>query len=49
MTANTETMLWRTNKEWYTLNEKTRKIELTDKAPKEAVESFKKWKENTQI
>ncbi len=45
MTANKERMYWSSNKEWWFYNEKTGKIELTEKAPPEAVESFKKWRE----
>lgn len=45
MTANKERMYWNSNKEWWFYNEKTGKIELTEKAPPEAVESFKKWRE----
>lgn len=45
MTANKERMYWNSNKEWWFYNEKTGKIELTEKAPPEAVESLKKWRE----
>lgn len=44
MTANKETLYWHTNKEWYTVNVKTGCFELTDKAPKMAIDSFEKWK-----
>ena len=46
MTANRERMYWHSNKEWWFYNDKTEKIELTEKAPPEAVESFKKWRES---
>ena len=36
---------WRTDKSWYRFNKETRDYELTDKAPKEAIESFKRLKE----
>lgn len=45
MTANKERMFWYTNSEWYRLNS-NKEIELTEKAPKEAIESFEKWKNN---
>ncbi len=32
-----------TNKEWFTENPKTGKFKLTDKAPPEAVKSFKQY------
>ncbi len=43
MTANKELMYWHSNKEWWFYNKKTQKIELTEKAPQRAIESFKKW------
>ena len=46
MTANRERMYWHSNKEWWFYNDKTEKIELTEKAPPEDVESFKKWRES---
>lgn len=44
MTADKNIMYWHSNKEWFTLNEKTKKIELTSKATPKAIESFNKWK-----
>lgn len=32
-----------TNKEWYYYDEKEEKYKLTDKAPKEAIESYKEY------
>ena len=52
MTANKEVkemMYWSSNEEWYYLDEETRKIKLTDKAPQRAIESFEKWKNNGKI
>lgn len=40
MRSNDEALYWRTNKEWYRINEKG-EYELTEKAPQRAVESFK--------
>ena len=45
MTANKERMYWNSNKEWWFYNKETKQIEPTEKAPPEAVESLKKWKE----
>lgn len=45
MTANKESMYWRTNKEWYRINKEKDCFELTDKAPKRAKESFEMYKE----
>lgn len=38
-----EYMYWCFNKDWWNYNGKTGKIELSEKAPLEAAESFKKW------
>ena len=40
MTASKETLYWESNPEWYRINEKG-DYELTEKAPPQAVESFK--------
>ena len=39
-----ELLVWRTNSEWFTFDAHDG-FALTDKAPKEARESFEKWKE----
>ena len=44
MTPNLRSLYWETNPEWYRINEETDEYELTDKAPPEAVESFKLFK-----
>ena len=49
MTADKDLFLWKTNKDWYRFNEETGDFELTDKAPKEAIESFKKLKEREKV
>lgn len=41
-----EVPLFFTNKEWYYYDEKEEKYKLTDKAPKEAIESYKQFYEN---
>ena len=41
-TASKERSLWKSNPEWYKINE-VGEFELTDKAPLEAVESFREW------
>ncbi len=41
-TASKERSFWKSNPEWYKINE-IGDFELTDKAPPEAVESFRKW------
>ena len=44
ITANGhELFYWHTNKEWYQIHIEEGYCELTEKAPPEAVESFKKW------
>ena len=40
MTANMESMYWRTNKDWYTVDDNGN-YHLTEKAPDRAKESFK--------
>lgn len=45
MTANTEPLYWRTNKEWYRINTEKDCFELTDKAPERAKRSFEMYKE----
>ena len=40
MTANREFMYWRTNKQWYRINEKKDCFELTDQAPSRAKKKF---------
>ena len=42
-----ERTYWMTNKEWYRMNLEKDCFELTDKAPEEAIKSFKLW--NTPI
>lgn len=44
MTANMDAMLWKTNKEWYRINEEKDCYELTETAPEEAKESFEIYK-----
>lgn len=44
LSANMETLYWRKNKNWYTINEKEDRYELTDKAPERARRSFEMWK-----
>lgn len=39
MTADKESLYWKTNKEWYFINE-SGEYELTDKAPERAKKSF---------
>lgn len=39
MTANKESVYWKTNKEWYRINSEGR-YELTEKAPERAIKSF---------
>lgn len=36
------------NKEWYIVNEKTARYELTDKAPQKAKESFEAYLEDSK-
>lgn len=45
MTANKERMFWHSNPDWYIINQDGH-FELTEKAPKKAIESFNKWKNN---
>jgi len=45
MTANQEPLYWRSNKEWYRINEEKDCFELTDKAPERAKKSFKLYLE----
>ncbi len=45
MTANKESLYWRTNKEWYRINKEKDCFELTDKAPERARKSFEMYKE----
>jgi hypothetical protein len=40
MTANKESLYWKTNKEWYRINREKDCFELTEKAPQRAIESF---------
>jgi hypothetical protein len=35
-----ESLYWQTDESWYRINEEEDRYELTDKAPKRAVESF---------
>ena len=44
MTANKESLFWKTNKEWYRINREKDCYELTEKAPKRARESFELYK-----
>ena len=44
MTANKESLFWKTNKEWYRINREKDCYELTEKAPKRARESFALYK-----
>lgn len=44
MSANQEPMYWRTNKDWYRVNREKDCFELTDKAPKRAIQSFEMYK-----
>ena len=44
MTADKSIFMWSKNDEWWDYDEKGKEI-LTSKAPKEAVLSFKKYKE----
>ena len=37
------------NKEWYYYDEKEEKYKLTDKAPKEAIESYKEFYSNDDV
>ena len=39
MTANMESLYWKTNKEWYFIND-SGKFELTENAPERAKKSF---------
>ena len=41
-TASKERSYWKTNKDWYRVNDKG-EYELTENAPPEAVDSFKAW------
>lgn len=47
MTADKSIFLWSKNDEWWDYDEKG-KVILTSKAPKEAVLSFKKYKEHME-
>lgn len=50
MTANgSELFYWHTNKEWYKINIEEGYCELTEKAPPEAIESFKEWNKITKL
>ena len=44
MTLSLRSLYWKSNPEWYRVNEETDEFELTEKAPPEAVESFKLFK-----
>ena len=44
MIANKEISFWKTNKEWYRINKDLGRFEINESAPKEAKESFEKWK-----
>ena len=41
MTGSKKALFWKTNPEWYKINKEKDCYELTDKAPKEAIDSFK--------
>ena len=43
MTANKESLYWKTNEEWYRINYEKDCYELTEKAPERAIESFKMY------
>lgn len=43
MRRSPESFFWRNDPEWYRINENGR-YEMTEKAPKEAIETFEKWK-----
>lgn len=43
MTANKESVYWKSNKEWYRINAEG-KYELTEKAPERAKKSFELFK-----
>ena len=44
MTVNKEISFWKTNKDWYRINKEFGRFEIKETAPKEAKESFAKWK-----
>jgi len=41
---NKDSMLWKKNRDWYTIDRKNQRFVLTEKAPEEARRSFKKYK-----
>ena len=46
---NRDAVIWARNKEWYYLDEKNDRFVLTDKAPKEAQDSFEKYKKINKL
>lgn len=44
MIANKEISFWMSNDDWYHINEDLDRFEINESAPKEAKESFEKWK-----
>lgn len=44
MNANAESLYWRTNKDWFIINHKLDRFELTALAPERARKSFEEWK-----
>lgn len=49
MTADHEIIYWRSNKEWYKIDEKHDCFVLTDKAPQRAKDSFELYKKANNI
>lgn len=43
MTADRESMYWKTNEKWWRWNENN-EYELTEEAPERAIKSFELWK-----
>ena len=49
MKVNKEILFWRTNKEWYHINEELDRFEINEDAPEEAKKSFYKWKKDNNL
>ena len=49
MGPNDKSIYWMQNDEWYTINKEKDCFELTEKAPPEAVESFKRYLEQNNL
>jgi hypothetical protein len=49
MTSNREILYWRSNEEWYTINEETGEFTLTEAATERARASFELLKKKKKI